>query len=161
MSMYKEMSKTIREEYKKRSDLYKTRLVKWGADPAVVRIDKPTNIARARSLGYKDITGVIVARVRVVKGKRKRAVHGGGRKPSKSGRFFSRAESLQRIAEGRAARRFINCEVLNSYPVGSTGTTAFFEVLLLDRKGPAVLARKEYRNLLENKGRTFRGLTNA
>ncbi len=161
MSMYKEMGKTIREEYKKRTDIYKDKTVKWASEPSVVRIDKPTNLQRARELGYKDIVGVVVARVRVVKGKRKRPSVGGGRKPSKSGRFYSRGKSLQAIAEERAARRFINCEVLNSYFVGDTGATAFYEVMLLDRSSPSVLARKDYVGVINRRGRSFRSLTKA
>ena len=159
--MYKEIGRTIRDEYRKRPEVFKEKMVKWSADPPVVRIDKPTNLPRARTLGYKDITGMVMARVRVLKGKKKRSTPGGGRKPSKAGRFFSRGKSLQAIAEERAARRFANCEVMNSYFVGSTGTTSFFEILLLDRNSPSVLARKEYRALVGKRGRAYRSLTSA
>ena len=80
---------------------------------------------------------------------------------SKSGRFYSRGKSLQAIAEERAARRFINCEVLNSYFVGDTGTTAFYEVMLLDRSSPSVLARKDYVGVINKRGRAFRSLTKS
>ncbi|MEM3227899.1 MAG: hypothetical protein QXK65_03055, partial [Candidatus Micrarchaeaceae archaeon] len=82
MGSYKAIAQTFREEYKARNDLYKSRLVKWGTEPTVTRISRPTNLARARTLGYKAMEGVLMARVRVLKGKRKRAQAGGGRKPS-------------------------------------------------------------------------------
>ncbi|MGC8478407.1 MAG: 50S ribosomal protein L15e [Candidatus Micrarchaeia archaeon] len=158
MGSYNEISKTFRDEYRSRSSLYKNRLEKWSAEPVVVRAEKPTNIARARRLGYKAIQGVIIARVRVNKGKRKRQKADGGRKPSKSGRFFSRAKSLQRIAEEKAARRFSNCEVLNSYLVGSTGQKAFYEIILLDRASKSVASNPLYKSIISQKGRAFRGV---
>ncbi len=156
MGSYAEISKTFRNEYSSRDSLYKERLVKWSSEPVVMRADKPTNIARARSLGYKAMQGVIIARVRVNKGKRKRSKPDGGRKPSKSGRFFSRAKSLQRIAEEKAARKFRNCEVLNSYFVGSTGQKVFYEIILLDRASKSVSANPLYNGIISQKGRAFR-----
>ena len=141
--------------------MYKERIARWRADPPTMRIEKPTNIARAHKVGYKAKTGVVLVRVRVAGGKKKRAAHGGGRKPSKSGRFFSMSKSLQSIAEERAARRYPNCEVLNSYFVGSAGEEKFFEVILLDRAAPSILADPEYHQVVLQTNRAFRGLTHA
>lgn len=161
MSMYKNMRESFAEEYKSNSPLYKERLVRWNSAPSVERTEKPTNIARARELGYKAKSGVIVVRVRVPKGKRKRKQVGGGRKPSKSGRFFSRQKSLRSIAEDRAARKYINAEVLNSYFVGATGQVRFYEVILLDRSSPAIQNDKIYSSIIAQKGRAFRALTKS
>jgi len=159
MGSYKEISNTLKQEYKSRSGPYKERLIEWSASPTVSRVQKPTNLPRARSLGYKAIEGVVVARVRVRKGKRKRAQAGGGRKPSKSGKFFSRAKSLQAIAEEKAARKFDNCEVLNSYFVGATGSEEFYEVIMLDRASRRVSKDPLYKSVITHKGRAFRGLS--
>ena len=161
MSMYKSMKSTFVSEYKTRPDAYKQRLVEWTTQPPVTKVDGPTNIARARELGYKAKEGVIIIRVQVKGGKKKRARNWGGRKPSKSGRFFSRAKSVQAIAEERAARKFINCEVLNSYFVGSAGSRKFYEVIMLDRAVPAIKSDRIYHNIIAQRARAFRGLTSV
>ncbi len=157
--MYKQMKSSFVSEYKERSPIYKARITMWRADPPVNRIPGPTNIARARELGYKAKEGVLVARVRVIGGKKKRDTVGGGRKPSKSGRFFSPSKSIQSIAEERAARRFSNTEVLNSYFIGQAGSDWFYEVILLDRNAPQVASDPQYAGLLAQRGRAYRGLT--
>jgi len=88
MGIAKYMRATFQQEYKERSPLLRERLAKWRKEGSVVRIEKPTNLVRARELGYKAKQGVIVARVKVRKGLRKRQKPMGGRKPSKSARFF-------------------------------------------------------------------------
>jgi large subunit ribosomal protein L15e len=161
MSMYKAMKKSFATEYKERPTIYKNRLIQWRAEPPVYRVDKPTNIARAREVGYKAKPGVIVVRVKVKGGTKKRVTAGGGRKPSKSGRYFSRSKSLQSIAEERAARKFSNCEVLNSYFVGASGSDKFFEIILLDRASPVIKSDPNYMQVIAQQGRAFRGMTHS
>ncbi|HVC57943.1 MAG TPA: 50S ribosomal protein L15e [Candidatus Acidoferrales bacterium] len=161
MSMYKHMQETFITEYKERSDAYKERIVKWNTEAPILRIDKPTNIARARKLGYKAKQGVIVVRVVVKGGKKKRKDPAGGRKPSKAGMYFSRRKSVQSIAEERAARKFPNCEVLNSYFVGDAGSNKFYEVILLDRANPTILSDKAYVGVIGQRNRVYRGLTSS
>ncbi len=122
---------------------------------------RPTNLARARKLGYKAKQGVIVVRVKIRKGLRKREKQRGGRKPSKSGRFFAHGKSFQAMAEERAARKFINCEVVNSYYVGEDGSYKFFEAILVDRNHPAVKSDNFYSTVTNRENRSFRGLTHA
>jgi large subunit ribosomal protein L15e len=161
MSMYKSMKSTFIQEYKTRPDVYKNRLVEWGLQSPIVKVDKPTNIARARELGYRAKPGVIIVRVKMKGGKKKRERNWGGRKPSKSGRFFARVKSMQAIAEERAATKFRNCEVLNSYFVGSAGSRRYYEVILLDRASSSIKSDPIYKNIIEQKARAFRGLTSA
>lgn len=157
--MYDSVKSTFINEYKNKSELYKARLIKWNSEPTIVRVAKPTNIARARELGYKAKEGVIIARVGVRAGGRKRRKPAGGRKPSKSGRFFSLNKSLQAIAEERAARKFSNCEVLNSYFVGQTGSRKFYEIILLDRNSSVIRSDQNYVRIISHPNRVFRGLT--
>ena len=159
--MYKYLKEAFKSEYKQKDAAYKTRLVAWNAEPTVVTIDKPTNISRARELGYKDKQGVVVVRVNIKKGKKKRVTPGGGRKPSRSGRFFSRKKSMQSIAEEKAKRKYMNCEVLNSYFIGRTGQKEFFEVILLDKSHPVITSDSGYRPIINSAGRAFRGLTSS
>ncbi len=161
MSSYERIQQTFQEEYKARSEDYRHRLTAWRKESTVVRAERPTNLARARELGYKAKQGVVIARVRVRRGRRMRPKPDLGRKPSKAGRFFSPGKSLQRQAEERASRRFINCEVVNSYWVGEDGTNKFFEVILVDRAHPAIMSDKTYAALAAQRGRAFRGLTAA
>ena len=161
MSMYKLVKSTFIQEYKTRPEPYKQRLVEWSAQAPVVNAGKPTNIARARELGYKAKEGIFIARVRVKGGSKKRQAPSGGRKPHTSGRFFTRAKSLQAIAEGRAAARFSNCEVLNSYFVGSAGSSKFFEVIMLDRSSPTLAHDPKYGSIIASRNRALRGLTHV
>jgi len=154
------MKQTFISEYKGRSDIYKARIIKWNTESTITRVEKPTNIARARELGYKAKEGVIVARVKVNGGSKKRKKNAGGRKPSKSGRYFTMVKSLQKIAEERASRKFSNFEVLNSYFVGAAGSKKFYEVILLERDNPTII-NSDYKNVVKQRGRAFRGLTSA
>ncbi len=161
MGAYKYIRNTFINEYKVRSDEYKNRLAKWGKENSIIRVDKPTNLPRARVLGYKAKQGLIVVRVKVKKGRKKRAMVGGGRKPSKNGRFFSRATSMQSIAEVRATKKYSNCEVLNSYYVGDTGPYKFYEVLLVDSSHPAITKDPILKDVAKQRGRAERSLTSS
>lgn len=149
MGMYKYITEAFEKEYAERSPEFRARLTKWRKEPVVLRVERPTNLSRARSVGYKAKKGIIVARVRVGRGQRKRRHPMGGRKPGKNIAYLSPGKSLQHQAEERAARRFSNFEVLNSYWTGQDGSYKYFEVVMqLWGNGMA-------------SGRTFRGLTSA
>ena len=161
MSMYKEIKQSFQNEYKTRDKIYTTRLAQWNAEAPITRVERPTNLARARELGYKAKQGVVMVRVKVKGGTKKRELPKGGRKPSKSGRYFSIHKSLQSIAEERAARKFSNCEVLNSYFVGQAGSQKFFEVILLDRTNPSIMSDRELSGAAGQSKRAFRGMTSS
>jgi len=136
--------------------LMRERVILWRREPAVVRIDKPTRIDRARRLGYKDKPGYIVVRVRVRRGGLRKPRPRSGRRQKRMGvTKFKPAKSLSLIAEERAARKFPNLEVLNSYWVWEDGRYKWFEVIMVDR---ALLPEL---NLGKGRGRVFRGLTIA
>ncbi len=161
MNAYKHITKSFQSEYKTRTSALKNRLIQWRSEGTVVGIVKPTNVARARELGYKAKQGITVARVKVERGLSMRPKPHRGRKPSKYGRYFAYRKSLQARAEDRAARKFSNCEVLNSYFVGSDGTSKFFEVILVDRAHPAMRNDSAYAPITRQMGRAYRGLTSA
>jgi len=117
-------------------------------EPTVIRVEHPSKPAKARMVGYKAKTGYVLVRVKIKKGGRKRHQVHQGRKPSKSGiTGFSTSKSLQLIAEERAAKKYPNLEVLNSYYVTADGTQKWFEVIL--------------KSMPEARGRVFHGLTSA
>ncbi len=161
MGANKYIKSTITTEYKDRSQEYKDRMAEWSSQESIVRSAKPTNLPRARALGYKAKEGIIIVRVGVRKGTRKRKTVGGGRKPSKSGRFFSRHKSLQLIAEERASRKFSNYEVLNSYFVGETGLKRFYEIILLSKQSATLKRDPRYAGILAQTSRASRSLTSA
>jgi large subunit ribosomal protein L15e len=73
------------------------------------------------------------------------------------------AKSLKLIAEERAARKFPNLEVLNSYWAWQDGLHKWFEVIMVDPNHPVIKADKNI-NWITKKtqhGRVFRGLTSA
>ncbi len=159
MSSYKHIRETMISEYKERSLPYRERLSSWSKEPPITIAHRPTNLARARTLGYRAKQGVAVVRVRLSKGSSKRRTPSGGRKPSRSGRYFTRAKSMQAIAEERAARKFSNYEVLNSYYVGETGTRNYFEIIMLDRNSSSIRNDPFYSMVISRRSRAFRGVT--
>ena len=143
--------------------IWKKRLVQWRKENVVTRLDKPTRPDRARTLGYKAKQGYVVARVRVLKGKRMRPAFAGGRKPKKRGRFFTTGKSNQFMCEERAARKFPNMEILNSYYVGEDGVQIWYEVVMADPQHPAIANDAERNWIADGKhsGRVFKGLTSS
>jgi large subunit ribosomal protein L15e len=128
------------------------------------RIERPTRIDRARSLGYRAKQGYIVVRTRVRRGGLRRPKFWGGRHPKRRGRNkITMAKSVQRIAEERVARHHPNLEVLNSYWVGQDGGHKYYEVILVDPQHPAIRKDPKIAWIAgpAHRGRAFRGLTSA
>jgi len=161
MGLYERIKTTFQKEYNERSEIYRRRLSVWRAEAAVNPIERPTNLARARTLGYKAKQGYIVVRVRMPRGQRKRPEPSGGRKPGKNVRYLSPTLSLRAQAEQRAARGYKNLEVLNSYWVGEDGQKKYFEVILVDPKayGKPIAHSRAYQGLT-SAFRKVRGLRN-
>ena len=162
MGFYQNIGELWKRPKESLGELWKQRLIAWRREGAVVRIERPTRLDRARSLGYRAKQGIIIVRVRVERGGRKRA------RPTKKGRRSKRQttrkivrKSYQWIAEERANKRFKNCEVLNSYYVGEDGIYKWFEVILIDRDHPQIMNDKGLMNLANQRGRVYRGLTSA
>lgn len=143
-------------------ELMWVRLQQWRREGSVVRIHRPTRLDRARSLGYKAKQGFIVVRVRVRRGGRRKPRFKKGRRTAHMGmKRITPKKSLRWIAEERAARKYPNMEVLNSYWVGEDGRYKWFEVILVDRSHPAILNDRNISWISRQKGRVFRGLTSA
>ncbi|MEM2971158.1 MAG: 50S ribosomal protein L15e [Candidatus Bathyarchaeia archaeon] len=145
-------------------ELMRERLIEWRRQPAITRIEKPTRLDRARKLGYKAKQGFIIARVRVRRGGLRKQRPRAGRRPKRMGvKKFKPAKSLRFIAEERAARKFPNLEVLNSYWVGEDGRSKWFEVIMADPNHPAIKADKDINWICQkqHRGRVFHGLTSA
>ena len=144
-------------------ELLKQRLIRWRQQNTVERIEKPTRLDRARSLGYKAKQGYVLARVKVKRGGRRRQLYGRrGRKPSKAGLVrFTSGKSDRWIAEEKAQRRFRNLNVINSYQVGEDGRHKWFEIIMVDTAHSNIIndPKISWAAKPTNRRRVFRGLT--
>ncbi|WP_455363414.1 50S ribosomal protein L15e [[Eubacterium] cellulosolvens] len=140
MGAHKYMSKAWKRRESTNVNQYlRQAAIAWRRDRAIRRVQFPTRLDRARSLGYRRKQGFVVARVRVRKGGARKARPSSGRRPKALGvTKFTRGKSLQQIAEGRAAKKYPNLSVLNSYYVWEDGTNRWFEVLFVDPNHPAI-----------------------
>ncbi len=163
MGMYKYIREAWKQPKENMPDLWKQRLILWRKQPVCIRIENPTRIDRARSLGYRAKQGIFVARQRLLRGGRQKPRPSGGRRSKRASRRKIVGKSYQQIAEERAARNFRNCEVLNSYYVAEDGTHFWYEVILVDKAHPVILADKRLSWLAgdKEKGRAERGLTSS
>jgi large subunit ribosomal protein L15e len=161
--------KYIAEEWAKPEDsfleeLMRQRLIQWRKEHTVSRLEHPTRLDRARKLGYKAKQGFVMARVRVRRGGSRKPRPRSGRRPKRMGvSKFKPAKSLRLIAEERAARKFPNLEVLNSYWVGEDGRSKWFEIIMVDTAHPAIKSDKDINWITENQhhNRALRSLTSA
>jgi large subunit ribosomal protein L15e len=146
------------------AELQWQRTQEWRRQGAIERIERPTRLDKARSLGYKAKQGVVVARVSVRKGSARKVRFDKGRRSKRQGvNRITRRKNLQRIGEERASRKYRNLRVLNSYLAGEDGTQKWFEVILLDPEHPAIENDDDLNWICADtqKGRAFRGLTSA
>lgn len=143
--------------------LLQERLVKWRAGESIVKVEKPLRLDRARALGYKAKKGVVVFRVRVKRGGRKRTRHKHGRKSRKQYVRKILKMNYQWVAEIRAEKAYPNLEVLNSYQIARDGKYYFYEVIMIDPTKPEIINDKTMNWIAkdENKNRAQRGLTSA
>jgi len=160
--MYKYLNQLRKSpEYEK---IIKERLISWRREPVIVRIERPTKLERAHSLGYKAKQGFVLARTRIGKGSSKREDFAGGRKPLHAGMTsITPKMNLQHIAEIRVAKKFPNLEVLNSYYVAEDGKHIWFEIILVDPEHSCIKNDKKLNWICNpaNRRRVFKGLTSA
>ena len=155
---------------KKQSDvmrfLLRVRTWQYRQLSAIHRAPRPTRPDKARRLGYRAKQGVVIYRVRVRRGGRKRPVPKGATygKPTNQGvNSLKFQRSLQSTAEERAGRKCGGLRVLSSYWVGEDSTYKFFEIIMVDPAHKAV-RRDPSLNFMcaaNKKHREMRGLTSA
>jgi large subunit ribosomal protein L15e len=167
--MAKSMYAYVRDAWKRPEDsevkaLQWERMQIWRREGSVVRIEHPTRIDRARSLGYKAKQGIAVVRVSVRRGGRRKSRYVRARRSARMGMArMTAGKSLQRIGEERASRKYPNMEVLNSYWVGQDGRQKWFEVILVDGHHPSIKRdpRLNWIGKPQHRGRAERGKTSA
>ncbi|MFW9908856.1 MAG: 50S ribosomal protein L15e [Candidatus Thorarchaeota archaeon] len=164
MSAYKRMNEEWVKEQHERSDLVRNRLLVWRKQGAIERLERPTRLGRARSLGYKAKQGYVIVRIKTGRGPREKPRPRSGRKPRSLGvRKYTPQKSRRWIAEERVARKFPNLSVLNSYWVGSDHRHVWYEVILVDPSHPVIYNDPNINWICDptHKGRANRGLTSA
>lgn len=158
--------------YQQLRNLYRTkgihmvlrdRLIEYRKQGAVLKLDHPTRLDKARSLGYKAKQGVVVVRVKLKRSRRQRPLIKKGRRSKHARRRKIVELNYQAIAEHRAQRKFTNLEVLNSYYLAQDAKNKWFEVILVDPSHPQVASDSALKWLTNpaHTNRTFRGLTSA
>ncbi len=159
--------KYVKELWKKpRENLgaeYKNKLISWRRENAITRVEHPTRIDRARSLGYKAKQGFVIARVRVIRGGKNNPRIMKGRDGGNKSTRIVQSKNYQWICEERAQKRFPNLEVLNSYWVGQDERYYWYEIILVDVYHPQIMKDKNINWIISNKHtrRVNRGLTSA
>jgi len=141
----------------------RNKLIEFRKQNSVTRIDKPSDIGRARKLGYKDKKGFIIVRVRIKRGGHKRPRPNKGRKVRNLTINKSLAMNYRWIAEMRAAKKYPSLEILNSYKVAKDGKSYWYEVILIDPKIKEIKNDPTINWICSNKNRkrAHRGLTSA
>lgn len=158
------LTKYLREAWKKPDvKVLRERMIEWRKSEAVVLVEKPLRLDRARTLGYKAKKGVLVARVRILRGGHKRSRPNKARRTKRLHIRKNLRLNYRAIAETRATNKFKNLEVLNSYQIGKDGKHYFFEVILIDKARPEIKTDKQLSFITKpaNSGRVQRGLTSA
>lgn len=163
MGIYKYIRKAWAKPRETMGVQYRNLLVQWRREPVTVRIERPTRLDRARSLGYRAKQGIIMVRQCVKRGGHRREDWHGGRRSTNMSARKNLQLNFQAIAERRANAKYKNCEVLNSYLVGQDGRQAWYEIILIDTKHPVILNDHALQGLAlpANRGRAYRGLTSS
>lgn len=130
MGMHKYVNQSFQDSMKRRTEAFRKRIRDWNDQEGIIRVEKPTNIARARELGYRASREIIVVRVRVRKGKRVREPADLGRKPAKNRKKENPGKKWQWFAEVKAWKKHRNMKLIGSYYAGADGMHSYYEVIL-------------------------------
>ncbi len=152
------LSKKIQKER-----LYKEYLPVWRKEPSTLRLEHPTRLERARSLGYQAKDGYVLVRVKLLRGGRQRPLIKKARKSANRRRNKIVSKSYQTIAEERAAKHYVNLEVLNSYLLAKDGRYSWYEIILVNPYSPVIKQDPKINWICTraHTRRVFRGLTSS
>ena len=130
--------------WKENAPELRERVIRWRKQNAILRIDRPSRLERARRLGYKAKQGIIVVRMRVGTGGMRKQRPTGGRRPKHLGVTRIKADdNMKTVAERRVLERYPNMKLLGSYYIYKDGKHYWFEVILADPSHPRIAQDKE------------------
>ena len=163
MGLYQQVRQLWKKPQESMPELWRERLLVWRQENSTVKLEKPTRIDRARSLGYKAKQGFVVVRQRVPRGGHTRPQIKGGRRSQRFGTRLNLSKNYQQISEERAQKKFRNLVVLNSYWVAQDGKYYWFEIILVDPDHPVIKADPKINWICneKNRSRVFHGKTSA
>lgn len=163
MGLYQQVRELWKKPKQNMPELWRERLIAWRKEVTTLKIERPTRIDRARSLGYKAKQGYIVVRQRVLRGGHTRPQIKGGRRPKRYGTRLTLRKNYQQIAEERTQKKFTNLVVLNSYWVAEDGKNYWYEIILVDPDHPVIKADPKINWICKgsNRRRVFHGKTSA
>ena len=137
------------KQWRENSPEIREKAIQWRKENAMVRIDKPSRIQRARRLGYKAKQGIVVIRMRVGKGGMRKQRPRGGRRPKHLGvTKIKAAVSMKEVAERRVLKKHVNMKLLGSYFLYKDGKFYWYEIILADPSHPRISKDKELRKRL-------------
>ncbi len=158
----------VKETFEKHETGYQTNHWKRGIEyrkgKSIERVEKPTKLHRARTLGYKAKQGYVVVRARIRKGGMHKVRPKRGRKPRAMGvSKYTTGKNLQWVAEERVQRKYPNLEVLNSYKVYADGKSWYYEVIMVDPSHPVIKSDPKINWICEpqHTRRVARGLSSS
>ena len=135
--------------WKENAPELRAKAVEWRRQNALVRVERPSRIQKARQLGYKAKQGIVVIRMRVGRGNMRKKRPVAGRRPKHLGVLrIKPALSMQKVAERRVLERHPNMQLLGSYYLYQDGLYLWYEVILADPSHPRIVKDKEIRGKL-------------
>ena len=144
--MVENQDKIWLQMWKDNSIELRNRAITWRRQNAMLRIDRPSRLLRARRLGYKAKEGIIVVRMRVGMGGMRKQRPRGGRRPKHLGVTRIKADdSMKVVSERRVLERYPNMKLLGSYFLYKDGMHYWYEVILADPSHPRIVKDKELR----------------
>jgi large subunit ribosomal protein L15e len=163
MGLYKYVRDLWKKPKENMLELWRDRLYNWRRENVTVKVEKPTRIDRARSLGYKAKQGYVIVRQRVLRGGHTRPRPKKGRRSKTSGTRLNLTKNYQQIAEERAQKKFKNLTCLNSYYVAHDGKYYWYEIIFVDSNLPTIKKDEKVKWLQDKKhnSRVFHGKTSA
>ncbi len=163
MSLYKRIREAWKNPQENMPELWRERLLAWRQEPVTIKIEHPTRIDRARSLGYKAKQGFVIVRQRVLRGGHTRPQLKSGRRSKNYTQRLTLRKSYQLISEERAQQKFPNLVVLNSYWVAQDGKHFWYEIILVDPNHPVIKSDPGMNWICSksNLSRVFHGKTSA
>jgi len=144
--MVQNQDKVWLQMWKDNSIELRNRAITWRRQNAMLRIDRPSRLLRARRLGYKAKEVIIVVRTRVGMGGMRKQRPRGGRRPKHLGVTRIKADiNMQTVAENRTLEKYINMKLLGSYFLYKDGKHIWYEIILADPSHPRIVKDKELR----------------
>jgi len=148
--MYSHIAGTWQKMWKAHSDELKAKAIEWRRQPTILRIERPSNLDRAKRLGYKAKQGFVLVRIKVGRGGMRKQRPRAGRRQKHLGVVrIKQSDSMRKVAERRVAEKYPNMQVIGSYYLYKDGKNYWFECILVDKNHPAIYNDRELKHMLK------------